>query len=163
MRGSLNGITLLYVFVMVATAPAGGTAQHRQPRADAPPVLRSIELVFPTQENVSLRPRADYLALMELPSLHPLGDEPVWVPYTQVELLILNDAQRLWASGLLHSLWVEVFDDPFENGVIGRRLVFNIVERLQVGAPPEGFPEPPPGYELPPVSRERVYPPQAPL
>ena len=125
----------------------------------SPPVLREIQLVFPTQDNVTLRARDDYLQMMGLPQRRHLGAGPTWILYARAESAILDDAQRLWMSGLLHSLWVDVVDDPFDNGVVGKRVLFNIVERARAGAPPKGFPEPSPGYETPSAAHERVYPP----
>ncbi len=58
------------------------------------------------------------------------------------------------ADGSLKSLWVDVLDAPWENGVAGKRVTFNLVERLQ----PDQEPPVPPGVEAPPNGHERIYP-----
>ena len=160
MSGASRATALCLVPLAVSVAiVSGGGAQDGQPPRGFPPVLRHIQLVFPTQHNVALRSRDDYLKMMGLPRRHHLGAGPRWIPYTRVESAIFDDAQRLWRSGLLHSLWVDVVDNPFDNGVVGKRVLFNLVERAQAGAPPTRFPEPAPGYETPSPPHERIYPP----
>ena len=97
--------------------------------------------------------------MIAVPRVSPMHEGPTWTFYARVEPLIHDSAQRLWSSGLLHSVWVDVMDDPFPNGAEAKRVIFNVVERLRPGPLPVGLPEPPPGYEHPPPSHERVYPP----
>ncbi len=52
------------------------------------------------------------------------------MPYAETESFIRSDAERLWNTGILESLWVEVRDDePWANGVVGKRIIFNMVKR----------------------------------
>ena len=144
------------VWLMTSTS---GRGQDGQPPAGYPAVLRDVQLAFPTQDGVSIRPVEPYLKLIGLPKTSALHEGPVWTFYSRVEPLVLDGAQRLWASGRFHSVWVDVFDQPFENGALGRTVIFNVVERAEPGPPPAGLPTPPPGFERPPPSHERVYPP----
>lgn len=151
-------------FVLVASAwsvaAPVSAAQDGQPPAGYPVVLRDVQLAFPTQDGVSIRPAEDYLRLIGLPRTSPLHQGPVWTFYSRIEPMVLDGAQRLWSSGHFHSVWVDITDQPFENGALGRIVIFNVVERAKSGPPPTGLPEPPPGFELPPTSHERVYPPR---
>jgi hypothetical protein len=152
-------LTSLLVLVVTSTG-LQTTGQDGQPRVGSAPVLRRVELAFPTQGDGPLRSPEGYLRMMSVTSTNGLFDGPTWTFYARVEPMIIDDADRLWRSGQFHSLWVEVVDVPFENSVVGKRVIFNVVERVLPGDPPKGLPEPPPGYETPPPSHERVYPPR---
>lgn len=73
--------------------------------------------------------------------------------------MIRDSAQRFWLSGLFYSIWVDVMDDPFPNGAEAKRVVLNVVERMQPGPAPVRLPEPPPEFEHLPPSHKRVCPP----
>jgi len=118
-----------------AQPPAGGAPAAPQvppvlklPPADSPALLRSIELRFPTQGNLSVIEPQTYLYYVETrPSRSSDG---VWTPFD--EKAILEDFKRLWATKFLDNIWVEVGDAPYENGVVGKRVVFNLEERQRV-------------------------------
>jgi hypothetical protein len=139
--------------------PPDASGQDGAPPPGYPAVLRDVRLAFPTQDGTALGPVEDYLQIIALPRENALRRGPTWTFYARVEPMILDSAQRLWASGRFHSVWVDVEHDPFPNGADGERVIFNLVERIQPGPPPAGLPQPPSGYELPPPSHERVYPP----
>ena len=136
------------------------SGQAGAPPPGYPAVLRDVRLAFPTQDGTAIGPVEDYLQIISLPRATALHRGPTWTFYARVESMVLDSAQRLWASGRFHSVWVDVENDPFSNGADGKRVIFNVVERIQPGPPPTGLPQPPTGYELPPPSHERVYPPQ---
>ncbi|MEW5980931.1 MAG: outer membrane protein assembly factor BamA [Acidobacteriota bacterium] len=103
-------------------------AQPRLPPPDSPPLLRYIELRFPTQGNVSvIDPQTYQYHLQSRPSRSSDG---VWTRYD--EQSILEDFRRLWATNFLDNLWVEVKDAPYDNGVIGKHVIFNLEERQRV-------------------------------
>ena len=54
---------------------------------------------------------------------------------------------------------VRTYIDRFENGLAGKRVVFNFVERTDTAIPTAAYPTPPPGYRQPPAGHERLYPP----
>ena len=43
--------------------------------------------------------------------------------------MVLADYQRLWDTGFLNDLWVEVIDTPYDNGVPAKTVIFNMEER----------------------------------
>ena len=48
------------------------------------------------------------------------------------ERRLKDDFRRLWGTNFLDNLWVEVLDEPYDNGVIGKRVIFNMEERPRV-------------------------------
>jgi outer membrane protein insertion porin family len=57
----------------------------------------------------------------------------VWVPFNEdTEKSLLDDFKRLWATGFLDSLWIEVNDVPYDNGVVGKHVIFHLEERPRV-------------------------------
>ncbi len=149
----------LLIGACVLCLPPQSRGQDGAPPPGYPAVLRDVRLAFPTQDGTARGPVENYLQIIALPTASALHSGPTWTFYARIEGLVLDSAQRLWASGRFSSVWVDVEDDPFANGAAGKRVIFNMVERIQPGPPPDGLPEPPPGYELPPPSHERVYPP----
>lgn len=113
----------------VAPAPVqGAPAAVKLPPVNSPPLLRYIELRFPTQGNVSvIDPQTYQYYLQSRPSRSSDG---VWEPYDEAS--ILEDFKRLWATNFLDNVWVEVKDAPYDNGVIGKHVIFNLEERQRV-------------------------------
>jgi outer membrane protein insertion porin family len=119
----------------LAQPPAAGApsapqvqAAPKLPPPDSPPLLRSIELRFPTQGNVSVVDPSTYLFYIETRPSRP--SDGVWTPFD--EKPILDDFKRLWATTFLDNIWIEVSDAPYDNGVVGKRVVFNLEERQRV-------------------------------
>lgn len=155
-------VSIRLVFLVGACAfswLAQPLGQDGAPPPGYPAVLRDVRLTFPTQDDTAIGPVEEYLQIIWLPGTNPQLSGPSWTFYSRIEPMILDSAQRLWASGRFRSVWVDVENDPFANGADGRRVIFNLVERIRPGPPPAGVPEPPPGYELPPPSHERIFPP----
>jgi len=113
-----------------AVPSAGQTAPQvpKLPPEGSPALLRSIELRFPTQGNVSVIEPNTYLFYIESRPSRPA--DGVWSPYD--EKSILEDFKRLWATNFLDNIWIEVTDAPYDNGVMGKRVVFNFEERQRV-------------------------------
>ena len=135
--------------------------QGQQPPADSPPLMTLLEYRFPTQDNRSLRFVRTYVLQAETSRHVSVPSRDRWVPYSEAEPVILDDAERFWKSGQFESLWVDVVDRPFENGVVGRLVVFNFVEQADIEIPTADYPTPPPEYRPPPAGYERLYPPPA--
>ena len=89
------------------------------------------------------------MRIIALPRSNALQSGPTWTFYARLEPMVLDAAQRLWASGQFRSVWVDVGDDPFANGAAGKRVIFNLVERIRPGPPPSALPEPPAGLRAP--------------
>ena len=117
-----------------AAEPAGpAAAQTPQPPLDSPKLLHNLELRFPTQGGVPMIDPATYLYYMEIDAHLSQPTQGVFIPYTEaMEEIVLADFWRLWDTRFLSDLWIEVEDDPFENGVEGVRVIFNLEERERV-------------------------------
>ena len=117
-----------------AAEPAGpAAAQPPQPPLDSPKLLHNIELRFPTQGGVPMIEPATYLYYMEIDTHVSQPAQGVFTPYTEaMEEIVLADFWRLWDTRFLSDLWIELEDDPFENGVEGVRVIFNLEERERV-------------------------------
>ena len=111
-----------------APAPAAPPEPARQPPADSPPLVRFVQIAFPNQGDVSLIEPQTYLFYIQTrPSR---ASDGAWVPFH--EQTVLDDFKRLWATNFLEDLWIEVKDVPYDNGVIGKHIIFNLEERQRV-------------------------------
>lgn len=123
----------LLIWVLCAGATSAQTAPQ-QPSPDAlpppnsPPLVRVIELRFPTQGNQSVIDPQTYLYYIHTQPSRP--SQAVWVPYD--EQTVREDFKRLWATSFLDDLKIEAQDTPYENGVIGKHIVFIMEERQRV-------------------------------
>ncbi|GIT67337.1 MAG: hypothetical protein Ct9H300mP25_08090 [Acidobacteriota bacterium] len=112
--------------------PAEPAVQALPPEGSSA-LLKQVELRFPTQGNVGGVDYDTYLYYMEIKDHISLPSQGKWVPYTEeTEQIILDDHQRLWETGFLSDLWIEIVDDPYSNGVPAKRIVFNLEERERV-------------------------------
>ena len=112
------------------TPPAGPQAPIRTPPDGTEPVVRSIELRFHPLNESLIEPQT-YLYYIQAQASRP--SDGVWVPYTDAtEKVLLDDFKRLWATNFLDNLWVEVNDDAYPNGVVGKRVIYHMEERPRV-------------------------------
>lgn len=103
------------------------------PPPDSPTLLRNISIQFPTQGNVGGVDYNTYLYYMEVRNHVSLPSQQKWAPYTDETVeMVLDDYQRLWDTGFLNDLWVEVIDTPYPNGVPAKTVIFNLEERERV-------------------------------
>ena len=118
----------------VAAAGAATQAQSvNLPPEGSPPLLRNVQLLFPTQGNRPNVEPQNYVYYMQVGDLVSLPSQQKWVPYTEAtEQTAIDDVRRLWDTGFLDDIWLEVVDEPWENGVVGKRLVYNLEERQRV-------------------------------
>ncbi len=111
------------------TAPAQPTRPpSRLPPPGSPALVRTIQVAFPTQGNVSLVEPQTYLYYIQTRPSRP--SDGVWVPYD--EQSVLDDFQRLWATSFLDDLSIEVRDTPYDNGVVGKHIIYNLEERERI-------------------------------
>lgn len=126
-----------------APAPAQGPGlplvtvcgQQTRPLAQPPdgsgPVVLYIAPCFEAQGNTSLVEAQTYLYYVQIKSSLPSQGQ--WVPYTDAtEKTINDDFHRLWATGFLDNLWIDVRDYTFPNGVTGKIVLYNMEERQRV-------------------------------
>ena len=93
-------------------------------------MIRSTELRFHPVNESLIEPQT-YLYYIQTPFTRPA--DGVWVPYTdEIERSLLDDFKRLWATNFLDNLWIETIDDPYENGVMGKRIIYHMEERPRV-------------------------------
>lgn len=115
-----------------APAPAApqATPAVRMPPAGSGPVIRFIQLRFHPVDESLIDPQTYLYYIQTQPSRSSDG---VWVPYDDAaEAKLRDDFRRLWGTNFLDNLWVEVLDEPYDNGVVGKRVVFNMEERPRV-------------------------------
>ncbi len=119
--------------VSAGQAPAGPAAQAapvRQPPAGSGPVIRTTELRF-HPVNTSEIEAQTYLYYIQTPLSRP--SDNMWVPFNdETEQTLLADFKRLWATNFLDNLWIETLDVPFENGVMGKHVIYHMEERPRV-------------------------------
>ena len=111
----------------------GEQAQATLPPPDSPALFTTIELRFPNQGNVSSVEGQTYLYYMEIDDYVSLPSQGRWTPFDEtIERVLLEDFQRLWGTEFLTDLSIEIIDDPYPNGVQGKRAVFLMEERERV-------------------------------
>jgi outer membrane protein insertion porin family len=118
----------------VPSAPAAPAAQApaapRMPPPGTGPVIRNLQLRFHPVDESLIDPQTYLYYIQTQPSRSSDG---VWVAYDEgAEAKIRDDFKRLWGTNFLDNLWVESIDEPYPNGVMGKRIVFNMEERPRV-------------------------------
>jgi outer membrane protein insertion porin family len=103
----------------------------RLPPAGSAPVVYALAPCFANQGGASIVEPQTYLYYIQLkPSL---PSQNVWVPYDRAtEQIIREDFKRLWSTGFLDDLSVEVEDHVFSNGVVGKLVIYRMEERQRV-------------------------------
>ncbi len=113
------------------TAPQGPVPAPKLPPEGSPPLIRFIQITFPTQGDISVVEPRTYLYYIQTQVSRP--SDGVWVPYDEkTEASLLEDFKRLWATNFLDDLSIEVIDAPYDNGVMGKRIIYKMEERQRV-------------------------------
>ena len=108
--------------------PAPGDPAYKLPPADSKPIFRCRELRFHPVNEPILDAQTTYeFYIKSQPSKMSEGR---WVPYD--EDVFQSDFRSLWATGFLDDLWIEVIDEPYANGVIGKHVIFHMEERARL-------------------------------
>ena len=111
----------------------GEQVQQVLPPPDSPALFTTLELRFPNQGNVSSVDGQTYLYYMEIDDFVSLPSQGRWTPFDEsIERVLLDDFERLWGTGFLTDLAIEIIDDPYPNGVEGKRALFLMEERERV-------------------------------
>ena len=93
-------------------------------------MIRFIQLRFQPVDESLIDPQTYLYYIQTQPSRSSDG---VWVPYDEpAEAKLRDDFRRLWGTNFLDNLSVEVLDEPYANGVMGKRVIFNMEERPRV-------------------------------
>ena len=111
---------------------AASEVSRNLPPAGSPPLYRCAEVVFHASpdwvtEVPSMIETDTYARLLTLPSQR---SQNRWVPYD--EAIIRTDFSKLMATEFLEDLRIEVVDEPYENGVVGKHVIFRLEERDRV-------------------------------
>jgi outer membrane protein insertion porin family len=111
-----------------ATRPCKELQQEvGQPAPGSPDMVRCIQVVAHPVDETTI-PHETYIYRLTQP--RSLPNQGKWVAYD--EKGAQTDFWNLWRLGFLDNIWVEVVDEPFENGVIGKHIVYHIEERQRV-------------------------------
>ena len=113
-------------------APAQPAAQRAPilPPAGSGPLVRIVELRFEPVNESLIEPQT-YLYYIQTKSSR--ASDGVWTPFTEeTERTLLDDFKRLWATNFLDNLRIEVLDMPWDNGVMGKHIIFHMEERPRV-------------------------------
>ena len=118
---------------VVPCATAAQETSANLPPADSAPLIRCIETVFhPAGSRVAVtNPMVDaqtYAFYIKTPP--SLRSQNKWAPYNEASLK--NDFVSLIRTGFLEDLWIEVVDEPYENGVMAKHVLFHMEERARV-------------------------------
>jgi outer membrane protein insertion porin family len=118
-----------------AAPPAAGAAQApaaQPPTTATGPLFRTLQLEFhPINESI-IEP-VTYLYYIQAQNLVSRPSAGVWQPFNeQTEQMLLEDFRRLWATNFLDNLWIEVKDQPWDNGVMGKHVIVHMEERPRV-------------------------------
>ena len=112
--------------------PAGAGTREASSRRDGPYTYIIIPC-FEKQGGIPVVDAQTYLFYMETVNRRSRPSENIWVPYNdETEQGIVADFKRLWATNFLDDLSIEVRDVRFENGVIGKVILYNMEERQRV-------------------------------
>ena len=108
-------------------------APARLPPAEGGPFTYAILPCFERQGGVSVIDAQTYVFYMEMRARVSAPSENRWLPFNDdVEAAVLADFKRLWATGFLDDLRIETVDVRFENGALGKVIVYNMEERQRV-------------------------------
>ncbi len=103
------------------------------PPAGTPPVVYQMMLCFQKQGGTPVVEAGTYLYYIQLQSRLSNASQKNWVPYDDAtEQIIREDFKRLWATNFLDDLAIETHDVRFDNGVIGKVVVYNMEERQRI-------------------------------
>ena len=101
------------------------------PPAGSGPVVYQLAPCFLAQGNVSTVEPQTYLYYMQLRPSQP--SQNLWIPYDPAaEQTMAADFKRLWATGFLSDLSIEVTDYQFSNGVVGKLVAYHMEERERI-------------------------------
>lgn len=140
----MRRITFVLFLALACAAPAAAqiVGQPRTPAAQQPavprqappppvgsaPVLKSVELKFHPDNSPMMDPNTYVYYLKGRPGDWTKGE--AYVLFDEAEEIA--DFRRLWATAFLDNIWIEVLDEPFDNGVIGKHVIFHLEERQRV-------------------------------
>ena len=113
-------------------APQTGQPAVIEPPGNSPPLFRTLQLQFHPVDESLIEPQT-YLYYIQSQNLVSRPSAGVFNPFNEdTERVLLEDFKRLWATNFLDDLRVEVLDQPWPNGVLGKHVIFHLEERPRV-------------------------------
>jgi len=100
------------------------------PPAGSPPLVRCIQIVFHPEDSNSVDGETYNYYIKPFENSQRSINK--WVPYNEDQPLAAFS--RLLRTGFLDDLWIEVIDEPYENGVPGKHVIFHMEERQRLKA-----------------------------
>lgn len=116
----------------VAPCSASETSTNLPPAGSAP-LYRCAEVRFHANGdwNTEVEPMIDPATYASaLSGVWSLRSQNRWMPYD--EAVIQGDFWKLWRTEFLEDLRIEVLDEPYENGVAGKHVIFRMEERARL-------------------------------
>ena len=93
-------------------------------------LFTSLQICLPTQNNVMLIAPSTYLYYMGSDEFVSLPAQERWTPFDDtIKRMLDEDSRALMETGFLRDLKIEILDDPYPNGVEGKRVVLLMEER----------------------------------
>src|SRR5262245_9899964 len=106
---------------------SAGETSPNVPPTGSPVLYRCAQVIFHPVNQSAIDPNTyDY----HIKNRWSLRSQNKWVPYD--EQAIQADFWNLWRTNFLDNLWIEVFDEPYENGVAAKKVVFHMEERPRI-------------------------------
>jgi outer membrane protein insertion porin family len=103
------------------------------PPSGSAPVSLVFELCFSRQGGSPTVDSETYEYYMRFPAAISEPSRGVWRPYSENTIETLRaDFERLWDTGFLDDLSIEVTDYTFPNGVVGKMVTYHMEERERV-------------------------------
>jgi hypothetical protein len=127
MAGVLLGLSVPADAQVVPCSTAEKSANL--PPADAPPLVRCYELVF-HPDGTHLVELQSYVYFISPVLQASVRSENKWVPYKKDDAL--KAFSNLAGTDYLDDIQLEVIDEPYDNGVIGKHLIFHLKEQRRV-------------------------------
>ena len=101
------------------------------PPAGSPPFVWILQPCFNSQGGFSTIENETYMYYIQLRTSQTRQSQFVWYD-AATEQTMLADFKRLWATNFLDDLSIEVTDHTFENGTVGKMVVYHMEERERV-------------------------------
>jgi outer membrane protein insertion porin family len=101
------------------------------PPPGSPPFVWILQPCFNSQGGFSTIENETYMYYIQLRTSQTRQNQFVWYDAT-TEQTMLADFKRLWATNFLDDLSIEVTDHTFENGTVGKMVVYHMEERERI-------------------------------
>jgi len=117
---------------LLCAAPASAQVQPcpkpaRQPPADSPVLLRCVQWIFHPDDSQSVDIETYRYYMNYIGQGGSDSTQNHWVPYKEDD--VVENFDRLWKTKFLDDLWIEVIDEPYDNGIAAKHVIYHMEER----------------------------------